>query len=81
MTEEQLIEEVSVLLQTTDLPDFTPSFTGKLLVETMAMEWSNLSAPGRANLLLVLATFAKSLSGEARAERQTAEILRRLTKF
>lgn len=79
MNAEQLVGQVSELLQSGELPDFTPSFLGELLLETLIAEWDVLGVEARSNLTLVLAGLAQGLTAEATAERSTARILDRLT--
>lgn len=79
MKSEQLVAQVSELLQSGELPDFTPSFLGELLLDTLVSEWDVLGIEARANLTLVLAGLAQGLTAQAKAERCTAQILDRLT--
>lgn len=78
MKAEQLVAQVSELLLSGDLPDFTPSFLGELLLDTMVAEWQGLGLGARSNLMLVLAGLAQGLTAQAKAERSTAQILDRM---
>ena len=80
MTEKELLAALTRLIATDDLPDFTPSVTGALLLETLLDNWDELSPAVRGQLMLVLGILTRELSAESKAERTTAQILERLTR-